>query len=260
MDGKYLTVPLTLHLTTFFIVNIPVALLRLRATLLQETSTAGLTLITPYFIDNLLLVLISLSYKAAPPVLAQPAITKEGAWYPCPEQYASWIERAFFTWGGNLMLRETIQYTGSLHPSRILHRKALDRILHSPIRLFDTAPLGRIINHFTRDMDTVDQQVTNVSANIMVDFLGNPTVTGVIAYVNSQFLVPDLVISALFVVIAMFYTRTSHELNRHEITTNSPVFLHFAEDLNGVTTIRAFGFEKRFNTYYQELLDEHNRP
>lgn len=90
---------MTPHLTIFFILNFPVALIRLRTTLLQETSTAGLALITCYFIDNLLLVLISLSYKAAPPALTQTAITKEGARYPCPEQYASWIERAFFTWG-----------------------------------------------------------------------------------------------------------------------------------------------------------------
>lgn len=132
----------------------------------------------------------------------------------------------------SLMLRETIQYTGSLHASRILHRKTLDKILHSPIRFFDTTPLGRIITRFTRDMDTVDQQVTNVSANVMVYFLGTLTATGVITYVTPQFLVPSLVISVLFVVIAIFYTRTSRELKRHESTTNSPVYSHFAETLN----------------------------
>ncbi|KAF9095074.1 hypothetical protein BGX29_009200 [Mortierella sp. GBA35] len=160
----------------------------------------------------------------------------------------------------SIMLRKAIQYTGSLHASRILHRKALDRILHSPIRFFDTTPLGRIINRFTRDMDTVDQQVINASANVMVDFLGTLTVTAVIAYVTPQFLVPGLVISGLFVILAMFYARSSRELKRYEATTNSPVYSHFAETLNGVTTIRAFGYEGRFNTLYQELLDEHNRP
>ncbi|KAH7051737.1 ABC transporter type 1, transmembrane domain-containing protein [Linnemannia elongata] len=112
----------------------------------------------------------------------------------------------------SLMLRETIQYTGSLHASRILHRKALDRVLHLPIRFFETTPLDRFINRFsrfTRDTDTVDQQVTNFFANIMVDFLGTLTVIGVIAYVTPQFLVPGLVISVLLMVIAMFYTRTS---------------------------------------------------
>ncbi|KAG0282034.1 hypothetical protein BGZ96_000892 [Linnemannia gamsii] len=151
----------------------------------------------------------------------------------------------------SLMIRGTIY--------RILHQKALDRILHSPIRFFDTIPFGRIINRFTRDMDTVDQQVNNVAANVMVYFLGTLTVTGVIAFVTPQFLVPGLIISALFAIVAVFYIRTSRELNRHEATTNSPVYSHFAESLNGVTTIRAFGFEERFNSLYQELLDEHNR-
>ncbi|KAF9127474.1 hypothetical protein BGW39_005841 [Mortierella sp. 14UC] len=120
-----------------------------------------------------------------------------------------------------LRIHETSQYTGSLHASRIHHRKALERILHSPIRFFDTDPLGRIINRFTRDMDTLDQQVTNVPANVMIDFLGTLTVTGVIAYVTPQFLIPGLVISILFT-------------------------------LNSVTTIRVFGFEERFNSLYQE--------
>ncbi|KAF9906785.1 hypothetical protein EC991_000298 [Linnemannia zychae] len=160
----------------------------------------------------------------------------------------------------SLVIREIVQYTGSLHASRIHHRKALERVLHSPIRFFDTNPLGRIINRFTRDMDTLDQQVTNVSANVMVDFLGTLTVTGVIAYVTPQFVIPGLVITILFIVIATFFIRTSRELQRHEATTNSPVYSHFAETLNGVTTIRAFGLEERFNSQYQELLDEHNRP
>jgi ABC-type bacteriocin/lantibiotic exporter with double-glycine peptidase domain len=71
----------------------------------------------------------------------------------------------------------------------------------------------------------------------------------VIAYVTLQFLVLGLVISALFVIVAMFYTNASRELKRHESTTNSPIFSHFAETLNGVTTIRAIGFEKRFISY-----------
>ncbi|KAF9148077.1 hypothetical protein BG015_010226 [Linnemannia schmuckeri] len=159
----------------------------------------------------------------------------------------------------SLILRESTQYMGSLRASRILHQKVLGRILHSPIRFFDTTPLGRITNRFTRDMDTVDQQVIIASANMMVDFLSTFTITGVTAYVTPQSPVPGLVISALFVTIAMFYNRTTRELKRHEATTNSPVYSHFAEPLNGVITIRAFGFEERFNTCYQELLDEHNR-
>ncbi|KAF8936590.1 hypothetical protein BGZ47_009416 [Haplosporangium gracile] len=321
-------ISLTPHLATFFILNISIAFSCLRTTILQEISVIKFALVSCYVIDNLLLAFISLSYKTAPPPALTPTdITKGGERHPCPEQCASWIERAFFTWGNpmirlgfhrplaaaevwdfslsdytsavargshasnaaspkakstprlfsliakpmerlpcylgvyailsvmyvvSLMLREIIQYTGSLHTSRILHQRALDRILHSPIRFFGTTPLGRIINRFTRDMDTVDQQVINVSANVMVDFLSTLTSTG--------FLAPSLVISALVVIITAFYIRTSRELKRHEATTNSPVYSYFAETLNGVTTICAFGFEERFNSCYQELLDKHSRP
>ncbi|KAG0374537.1 hypothetical protein BGX24_010265 [Mortierella sp. AD032] len=95
------------------------------------------------------------------------------------------------------MIREIIQYTGSLHASRMHHRRVLDRVLYSPTRFFDITPLGRIINRLTHDMGTLNQQATNVSANLMVDFLGTLTVTGVIAYVTPQFLIPGLVIALL---------------------------------------------------------------
>ncbi|KAG0274867.1 hypothetical protein BGZ95_009401 [Linnemannia exigua] len=78
--------------------------------MLQETSTAGLTALTIcYVVDNILLLLISLSFK---PTTLSPAFTLVsivgatkigGERYPCPEQYASWIERAFFTWGDPLI-------------------------------------------------------------------------------------------------------------------------------------------------------------
>ncbi|KAF9942386.1 hypothetical protein BGZ65_001426 [Modicella reniformis] len=159
-----------------------------------------------------------------------------------------------------IMCRQLIQYKGSLTASRSIHRRLLSQILNSPVRFFDTTPLGRIMNRFTKDIETVDQEVAPIASGFLFDLLGTITVVLVITYVTPQFLLPAFLISILFVIMATLYLRSSRELKRIESITKSPIFSHFGESLSGVATIRAYGQEKRFQHENLELLDDHNRP
>ncbi|KAF9419736.1 hypothetical protein BGZ94_009323 [Podila epigama] len=159
-----------------------------------------------------------------------------------------------------IMYRQAVQYKGSLTASRSIHRRLLTRILNSPVRFFDTTPLGRIMNRFTKDIETVDQEVAPIASNLMFDFLGTMTVVLMISFVTPQFLFAAFFISILFVIMATLYLRTSRELKRLESIAKSPIFSHFGESLSGVATIRAYGQEKRFQHENLELMDSHNRP
>ncbi|KAF9091354.1 hypothetical protein BGX23_005238 [Mortierella sp. AD031] len=159
-----------------------------------------------------------------------------------------------------IMCRQLVQYKGSIDASRSIHRRLLSQILNSPVRFFDTTPLGRIMNRFTKDMGTIDEDVAPISSNLMFDFLGTLTVVIVITVITPKFLFPAFLITILFVIMANLYLRSSRELKRVESITKSPIFSHFGESLSGVATIRAYGAEKRFQHENLELLDEHNRP
>ncbi|KAF9912909.1 hypothetical protein EC991_007521 [Linnemannia zychae] len=159
-----------------------------------------------------------------------------------------------------IMCRQMVQYKGSIDASRSIHRRLLSQILNSPVRFFDTTPLGRIMNRFTKDMGTIDEDVAPISSNLMFDFLGTLTVVLVITYITPKFLFPAFLITIMFVIMANLYLRSSRELKRVESITKSPIFSHFGESLSGVATIRAYGAEKRFQHENLELLDDHNRP
>lgn len=45
---------------------------------------------------------------------------------------------------------------GTLLASRTLHERLLTKIMHAPMHFFDTTPLGRIINRFSKDIDILD--------------------------------------------------------------------------------------------------------
>ena len=49
----------------------------------------------------------------------------------------------------------------SFFASKNLHRMALRNIFYSPMSVFDTQPLGRLLGVFGKDIDTVDNQLAD---------------------------------------------------------------------------------------------------
>lgn len=45
--------------------------------------------------------------------------------------------------------------------SNNLHREALQNIFYSPMSVFETQPLGRILGVFGKDFDTIDNQLAD---------------------------------------------------------------------------------------------------
>lgn len=54
---------------------------------------------------------------------------------------------------------------GSMRAANHLHNQMLDCILRSPMSFFDTTPIGRIINRFSKDVNIMD-------VNLMMNFRG----------------------------------------------------------------------------------------
>ncbi|ORX67852.1 P-loop containing nucleoside triphosphate hydrolase protein [Linderina pennispora] len=141
-----------------------------------------------------------------------------------------------------------------------LHEGALKRVLRSPMSFFDTTPLGRILNRFTRDMDSLDL----VLCEFFRQFYQN-TSRLVGAFVTISILVPIFLapLAPLVVVswlLIFVYMRTSVEVQRVAAMSRSPMYAHYSETLQGAATIRAFRSQVRFVLKNDRVLDDANRP
>lgn len=64
--------------------------------------------------------------------------------------HLKWISATF------VLLAQLSMVIGCLRSSKVLHSKLLFGIFRSPVKFFDTTPLGRILNRFGKDIDVVD--------------------------------------------------------------------------------------------------------
>jgi ABC-type multidrug transport system fused ATPase/permease subunit len=68
-----------------------------------------------------------------------------------------------------------------------------------------------------------------------------------------------VVLAALYL-IQKVYLRTSRQLRLMDLETKAPLYSLFEESLNGLATIRAFGWQRALNDKNHQLLDRSQRP
>ncbi|CAG7734589.1 unnamed protein product [Allacma fusca] len=144
---------------------------------------------------------------------------------------------------------------GSLKAAKLLHNNMLRRILRAPMSFFETTPLGRILNRFSKDVDVADE-VFPLGLRIFLTALLEVFISFVaIIYSTPLFSTVTFPILIVYIFIQRFYVASSRQLKRLESVSRSPIYSHFSETLTGATTIRAFRVENRFITESERTID-----
>ena len=147
---------------------------------------------------------------------------------------------------------------GGTRASKLLHRQTFARVLRAPVSFFDTTPLGRIMNRFSRDIDIMDSILTDAiqTFSITVAMVIAVFILMIAYYYYIACAVAPLVL--VFLLAARFYRASARDLKRHESVLRSVVFGQFSEAVTGVATLRAYGQQDRFSELIREAVDNMN--
>ncbi|THV07466.1 P-loop containing nucleoside triphosphate hydrolase protein [Dendrothele bispora CBS 962.96] len=148
----------------------------------------------------------------------------------------------------------SLGYYASLQASRGLFVSLLNRLIRAPGRFFDVTPIGRILNRFTTDINTIDGALQNSARACLTGVFNFIASFLVILVIVPKFAPFALCIAWLYIRLAPPYIRASRDLRRLESISLSPAFAGFDELLRGLTHVRAFGMEERYqNTFYNKV-------
>jgi ABC-type multidrug transport system fused ATPase/permease subunit len=157
-------------------------------------------------------------------------------------------------------LREGLLFGGSLAASRRLHERLIQAVTHARFRFFDQTPLGQLMNRFSKDIEAIDQEVAPVAIGVIHCLASIITIVILISIITPGFLVAGFFITILYVIIGRFYLSSSRDLKRLESVNRSPLYQQFGETLSGMTTIRAYGDERRFVRENLQKINTQHRP
>lgn len=140
-----------------------------------------------------------------------------------------------------------------------LHKDAITRVMFAPQSFFDTTPLGRIMNRFAKDIDTIDNTLADamrMALSTLAQIIG---ATILLAIIAPYFLIVMFAVTLLYAHNAMFYRRSSREFKRIDAILRSSLYSHFSESLSGIATIRSYGELNRFFADNIKRIDIENR-
>ncbi|MFP5519258.1 MAG: ABC transporter transmembrane domain-containing protein [Bdellovibrionia bacterium] len=137
-----------------------------------------------------------------------------------------------------------------------MHNQMLKGVMNAPIRFFDSTPVGRILQRFSRDQESVD---FNLQFSFESAFYCLFQI--LVALVFIAVLLPGLIlliipVGALYYRIQKDYRAPAREVKRLDSIKRSPRFAHFKETLQGLVVIRAFKQEQWFADQFLHKLTE----
>ncbi|KAL2177987.1 P-loop containing nucleoside triphosphate hydrolase protein [Thermothelomyces heterothallicus CBS 202.75] len=143
----------------------------------------------------------------------------------------------------------------STKASKGMLRQAVTRVLRAPMSFFDTTPLGRITNRFSRDVDVMDNTLADA---MRMYFFSVGTILAVFILIIAYFyyfviaLVPLVIV---FLFATNYYRASAREIKRIESIHRSTLSAKFSEGLSGIACIRAYGLTGRFIADIRKAID-----
>ena len=155
--------------------------------------------------------------------------------------------------------RSFLNLMSALFASKVIHFKTLTSLVRAPVLFFDTTPVGRILNRFSKDTDEVDFLLSmsmTEFGNCIMQLLSTLIFLAVIQPILLAGIVP---LMGVYYILQKYYRKSYIEMQRLDSVSRSPIYAHFSESLAGVETIRAYRLETSFALSSDKRVDVNHR-
>ena len=158
-----------------------------------------------------------------------------------------------------LIGRAVIFFKVLLTSAKHLHDAMFRGVLYSPMNFFESNPIGRILNRFSKDQWIVDEMLP-----VTLFDAGQEVAYCLMAIFTAGFASPFVLLLVLpclliFIWIIRMFIASSRDIKRLDGTTRSPIFALFGMVYSGLPTIRSFKIESIMLERGLQMIDTNTR-
>lgn len=143
-----------------------------------------------------------------------------------------------------------------IRATTFLHDRLLISILRGNLRFFESTPIGRVVNRFTKDIEATEGSIPDSMKSLIDCSLSLTSMVFVISTSTPLFIIALIPITIAYIAVERYFVPSNRQLKRMLSTARSPVFSHFSETQSGVNTIRAYRLDEKFIEIMQSNIDE----
>jgi ABC-type multidrug transport system fused ATPase/permease subunit len=157
------------------------------------------------------------------------------------------------------VMNEQFWLARGIQAGKNMHDKMLSSVLRAPIRFFDSTPVGRILQRFSRDIESVDvylQWSFNGAVHCWLQVLVSVSLIVSVMPLMIFVIVP---VMSVYYVLQRDYRRPAREAKRFDSIGRSPRYAHFKESLQGLVVIRGFQKTEWFTENFFRKLEHSHR-
>lgn len=128
--------------------------------------------------------------------------------------------------------------------------------LQAKFNFFDVTSVGRILNRFSSDTNTVDDSLPFILNILLAQLFGLIGALVVSLYAMPWLALTIVPMVPIYLNLQQRYRHASRDIKRLSSNAMSPLYTHFTETLQGLATIRSMRAGARFQRDFQGKLEE----
>ncbi|XP_024516521.1 canalicular multispecific organic anion transporter 2 [Selaginella moellendorffii] len=146
-----------------------------------------------------------------------------------------------------------------LTSSKNMHKLMVEKVFRSPLLFFDQNPIGRLLNRYSKDQAIADETLPSLIKQALEGIYASIGGLVLIGILVPWFLLTIPLALGILIYVRQQYISTGSALKRLDAISQSPIFAHFTETLQGAVSIRAYNNQKRFHDQLVKLVDNNHK-